>query len=158
MADLTTKTALTVCATVGSRLPDLGIKNGQLIFVQDKHVIAFDFGGVRKFYNHIIELDTEVERSALTDMVSGSFYFVIDTACLWTYRDKWYQLTTPPKEVLFIGTELPALGSNKTLYVDKNKKEISIWDEEKSEYMVVAEKTKEMSTEDIDALFLKIFN
>lgn len=158
MADLTTKTALSVCATVGSRLPDLAIKNGQLIFIQDKHVIAFDFGGVRRFYNQIIEIDTEAERDALSDMVSGAFYFVIDTACLWTYRNKWYQLTTPPKEVLFIGTELPALGSNRTLYVDKLRKEISVWDSDTFEYIVVAEKTKEMSADDIDALFLKIFN
>ena len=158
MADLTTKTALSVCATVGSRLPDLAIKNGQLIFIQDKHVIAFDFGGVRRFYNQIIEIDTEAERDALSDMVSGAFYFVIDTACLWTYRDKWYQLTTPPKEVLFIGTELPALGSNRTLYVDKLRKEISVWDSNTFEYIVVAEKTKEMSADDIDALFLKIYN
>ena len=157
MADLTTKSALTVCATVGNRLPDLAIKNGQLIFVQDKHVIAFDFGGVRRFYNQIIELDTEEERSSLTDMVSGAFYFVIDTACLWTYRDKWYQLTSPPRDVIFIGTELPALGSNKTLYIDKLRKEISVWDDDSSEYIVVAEKTKEMSAGDIDSLFQKIF-
>ena len=42
MADLTTYPVLSVCATVGSKLPDLAIKDGQLIFVQDKHKIAFD--------------------------------------------------------------------------------------------------------------------
>lgn len=155
MADLTTKQVLSVCATVGSRLSDLVIKDGQLIFVQDKHKIALDFGGKRTFYNQIEELATDADRTSMLAPVAGLFYFVIETAVFWTYQDGWIQITTPPKEVVFIGTELPELGSNKTLYVDTAKKEISIWNEDASAYVVVADKTLELTADDINALFNK---
>lgn len=155
MADTTTTPILSVCATVGSRLPDLVIKDGQLIFVQDKHKIALDYKGKRVFYNQIEELATDEERTALLAPVTGYFYFVISTAVLWTYRDGWVQITTPPKEVVFIGTELPELGVDKTLYVDVTNKEISVWDTNTSAYVVVADKTLEMTAEDVDALFQK---
>lgn len=153
MADTITTPILSVCATVGSKLPDLVIKDGQLIFVQDKHKIAMDFNGKRVFYNQIEELATEQGRASLLAPVTGLYYFVIETATLWTYRDGWIQLTTPPKEVIFVGTELPELGVSKTIYVDTTAKEISVWDEGSSAYVVVADKTIAMSIEEIDALF-----
>lgn len=153
MADLTTRTALSVCATTSSRLPDLVIKNGQLIFVQDKHRIAFDFGGKRNFYNQIEELETDYERVTLEEPVSGSYYFVIETAMLWAYQEEWIQLTTSPEEIVFIGTEIPTLGSNRTLYVSKTKKEISVWNEETNSYIVVADKTEVIGESEIDLLF-----
>ena len=155
MADLTTTPVLSVCATVGSKLPDLVIKDGQLIFVRDKHKIALDFGGKRTFYNQIEELATDGARTSLLAPVAGLFYFVIETATLWTYRDGWIQLTTPPKEVVFFGTELPELGVPKTLYVNTIDKEISVWDDNTSSYIVVADKTAELTAEDINALFQK---
>ena len=78
MADTNMKTVLSVCATVGSRLSDLVIKDGQLIFVQDKHKIALDFGGKRVFYNQIEELATESARTSMLAPVAGLFYFVIN--------------------------------------------------------------------------------
>ena len=155
MADLTTKSVLSACATVGSKLPDLPIKDGQLIFVQDKHKIALDFGGKRTFYNQIEELATDGARISMLAPVTGFFYFVIETAVLWTYRNGWVQITTPPREVVFFGTELPELGVPKTLYVDTSRKEISVWDVDAAEYVVVADKTVEMTAADIDALFQK---
>lgn len=154
MADLNLKPVLSVCATKGNRLSDLVIKNGQLIFVQDRHRIAFDFNDKRVFYNQIEEVATEEERRTLTPE-NGLFYFVIDTAVLWRYQDKWIQITTPPKEVVFIGAELPELGTNKTLFIDTVKKEISIWDDDTSAYIVVADKTNEISLADIDAMFIR---
>lgn len=151
MADSAVKTVLSVCATTGSRLSDLVIKDGQLIFVQDKHRIAFDFKGNRVFYNQIEEVATEEERIALTPE-SGIFYFVIDTAVLWRYDNKWVQLTTPPQDVIFIGVELPELGSANTLYVNKNGG-ISIWDIETSGYITVANKSDAISESEIIALF-----
>ena len=155
MADLTTKPVLSVCATVGSKLTDLSIKDGQLIFVKDKHRIALDLGGKRTFYNQIEELATEAIRTSILAPVTGLFYFVVETAVFWTYTDKWVQLTTPPKEVVFFGTELPELGVTRTLYVDTANKEISVWDQSASEYVVVADKTKELTAEDINTLFGK---
>ena len=153
MADLITKTILSVCATTANRLPDLEIKNGQLVFVQDRHKIAFDFGGKRKFYNQIEELATEAERIAILAPVTGSYYFVIDTAVLWTYQNEWVQITTPPEEIVFIGTEMPELGSVKTLYVNKSNKSISVWDTDTNQYIIVADMKEAASESDIDSLF-----
>jgi hypothetical protein len=153
MADLTTTPVLSVCATVGSKLSDLTIKDGQLTFVRDKHRIALDFGGKRTFYNQIEELATEQARVSLLAPVTGLFYFVIETAVLWTYQNGWVQITTPPKEIVFFGTELPELGVTKTLYVDTNRKEISVWDDETNCYIVVADKTMELTAEDVNTLF-----
>lgn len=153
MANTTMRTALSVCATTSSRLPDLAIKNGQLIFIKDKCRIAFDFGGSRKFYNQIAELNTDTERIELVDPVNGSYYFVIETAVLWTYQDKWIQLTTTPEEVVFIGAEIPTLGSANKLYVNKKEKEISVWDNDTNGYIVVSDVAKSISESDIDSLF-----
>lgn len=152
MADTQIKTVLSVCATVSSRVKDLIIKDGQLIFIQDSNKIAFDFGGRRKFYNSIITLESEYERS-ICEPVDGQFFFVIETAVLWTYQSEWIPLTTPPEEVVFIGTELPALGQAKKLYVNKTEKEIAIWDEQDEQYLVVSDKTESISDSEIAMLF-----
>lgn len=152
MADTTTKAILSACATVGSKLSDLAIKNGQLVFVQDKHRIALDFNDKRVFYNQIEELSTETERASMLAPVNGIYYFVIDSAVLWTYQNRWIQITTPPEDVVFIGVELPVMGSNKTLYVDMTGG-ISVWDDAAQEYTVVADKCGSISTADITALF-----
>lgn len=153
MADSAVKNILSVCATTGSRLSDLVIKNGQLIFVQDKHRIALDFNGKRVFYNQIEEVATELERTELAP-ADGVFYFVIDTAVLWRYDGRWIQLTTPPEDVIFIGVELPELGSANTLYVNKTGG-ISVWDNETRGYVVVADKCDSISEVDITALFVE---
>ena len=151
MAD--TKTVLSVIGTVKSRLPDISINDGQLIFIQDVSTIALDLHGKRNFYNQIVELSTDDERQSLLAPVTGSFYFVVETAVLWTYRDQWVQITTPPEEVLFIGTHLPQLGKQHTLYVNPEEKSISIWDVESSTYDVIADKTQAIGADDINALF-----
>ena len=148
----TTRAVLSICATTSSRLKDLVIKNGQLIFIQDLHRIAFDYADKRTFYNHIEEIATEKDRVEMQSPVVGNYYFVIDTAVLWTYRDEWIQLTTSPKEVVYIGTELPELGSSETLYVKKSGG-ISVWDKEKLSYIPVADKNEYVDVLDIDALF-----
>ena len=154
MADTNIRTALSVCATTSSRLPDLAIKNGQLIFIKDKCRIAFDFGDSRKFYNQINELATDSERMAMEEPMDGYYYFVIETAVLWTYQNRWIQLTTSPEEIVFIGAEIPLLGSGNKLYVNKKEKEISVWDNETNGYIVVADTTETISEFDIDLLFV----
>lgn len=152
MADA--KNVLSVIGTVKSRLPDLSIKNGQLIFVQDGNTIALDFNGKRKFYNEIIQIDTEEQREEILAPIQGAFYFVVNTAILWTYQSDWIQITTQPKDVVFIGVELPLLGSEKTLYVNSTNKNISIWNSIKQEYEIVADKTTEITREEITSLFI----
>ena len=149
--------AFTIVATTSDRVKDLVIKNGQLIFVQDKGRVAFDFKGKRVFYNQITELATEYDRSSLSAPANG-YYFVIETAVLWFYQSEWIQITDKPEDIVFIGVELPELGQSKTLYVDKTNKEISVWDDTSNEYVVVADKSDAVEVdsilnEDIDALF-----
>ena len=51
-----TKREFKIVATTSDKIEALGIKDGQLIFVQDKKRIAFDFNGTRVFYDHSDEL------------------------------------------------------------------------------------------------------
>lgn len=145
---------LKVIATSSSRIKDLVIKDGQLIFIRDKGRIALDFKGKRTFYNQITELDTEAERLALASPLYG-YYFVIDTACLWCYRDEWIQVTEKPSEIVFVGVELPQLGQAGKIYADttEGSENVSVWDDEKDKYVVVADKTQEVTEEDILSLF-----
>ena len=72
---------------------------------------------------------------------------------LWTYQNKWIQVTTSPEEVVFFGTEIPELGRANTLYVNKTKKNISVWDEDTNSYIVVGEAVDLVTNEDIDKIF-----
>lgn len=157
MADTKTTTTpvMSLIATKSSRVKDLTIKNGQLIFVQDAQRIAFDFNNNRVFYNQITELSTEGERIALIDPLPG-YYFIIDTAVLWRYQDGWIQITDrPSSEAIFIGVELPELGQAKesVLYINKTAENISVYDSASNDYLVVADRTKEVTDEDINSLF-----
>jgi hypothetical protein len=153
MADATsTKSIMSLIATTSSRIRDLVIKDGQLIFIQDLGRIAFDFKGQRVFYNQIVELNTEAERLALESPLSG-YYFVIDEACLWFYQDEWIQITEKPKDIVFVGVELPELGQANKIYIDTDDREISVWDEETDKYITVSNYTEEVTNEDIESLF-----
>ena len=152
MADTNTKSVMSLIATTSSRIRELVIKDGQLIFIQDLGRIAFDFKGRRVFYNQIVELDTEAERQALENPLGG-YYFVIDSACLWFYKDEWIQITDKPQDIVFIGTELPQLGQQGKLYVDTDDREISVWNEETGKYITVSNYTNEVTNEDIENLF-----
>lgn len=99
MADSTAATVLSAIATVNSKLSELSVKDGQLIFIQDKNTIALDFGGKRRLYKQIEEISTEAERASLLAPVSGCYYYVIETSILWTYRDGWVQITTTPEYI-----------------------------------------------------------
>lgn len=148
------KPILSVIGTVKSRLPDLSIKNGQLIFIQDSQTIALDLNGKRTFYNEIITMDTEEQRQSILAPISGSYYFVIETAVLWTYHTTWIQITTPPEDIVFIGLTLPRLGQSKTLYVNKENCSISVWDDNSQSYQIIADKTQSISEDEISSLFL----
>ena len=154
MADTTTKSIMSLIATTSSRIRDLVIKDGQLIFIQDLGRIAFDFKGKRVFYNQIVELDTEAERLALESPLGG-YYFVIDEACLWFYQNEWVQITDKPKDIVFIGVELPELGQTNKIYANtaEGSENVSVWDEELGRYVVVADKTQEVTDNDILSLF-----
>lgn len=155
MADATsTKSIMSLIATTSSRIRDLVIKDGQLIFIQDLGRIAFDFKGKRVFYNQIVELNTEAERLALESPLGG-YYFVIDEACLWFYQNEWVQITDKPRDIVFIGVELPELGQANKIYANTTEgaESVSIWSDELGRYVVVADKTQEVTDNDILSLF-----
>lgn len=100
MADSTTTTVMSVIATVNSKLANLPVEDGQLIFVQDNQTIALDFGGKRKLYTQIEELATEENRTSLLAPVTGRYYYVMDPPVLWRYQENgWVQITTPPEDL-----------------------------------------------------------
>ena len=148
------RSIMSLVATTSHKIRNLAIKDGQLIFLRDIGRIALDFKGQRVFYNQITELATEAERTQLESPLSG-YYFVIDTACLWFYQDEWIPITGKPEEVIFIGVELPELGQANKVYIDVDDREISVWDKDNNEYVVVANYTMEASSEDIENLFNK---
>lgn len=152
MADIQ-NTILSVVATTASRLPDLSIKNGQLIFVKDSQKIALDLNDKRYFYNQIVVLQTDSERQSLFAPISGLFYFVIDTAVLWHYEQSWIQITTSPNEIIYIGVSFPELGSANALYVDTALNNVSVWDDDTKKYQIVADKAEAISNDDILKLF-----
>lgn len=149
----TIRPILSAIGTVASKLPDLSIKNGQLIFIQDSQKIALDFNDKRVFYNQVVILQKESDREAILSPINELFYFVVDTAVLWMYHNEWVQITSQPENIVFIGTTLPELGSAKTLYVNKEEQNISIWDSESSEYIVVGNTYSPISNNDILSLF-----
>lgn len=114
-------------------------KDGQMCFVEDKGMLSFDFNNKRTFYHSIELVDTEADRSALENPIDGKFYFIRNSGVLWAYTDgMWKQLTHDPKDVFYIGVDFPEVGNPQTLYVDKNKKEMYVWNDDSKEYEVVA--------------------
>lgn len=144
---------ISVIGTVAKRLPDLPISDGQIIFVKDKTKVALDLNGKRTFYNEISTFENDEKRKESSDLIDDHFYFVVDTAVLWFYRNKWIQVTSEPEQVIFFGTEMPELGKTNALYVNKNKKNISVWDDETKSYIVVGEAVDLVTNDDIDKFF-----
>ena len=143
-----------IVVTNANKLPDLEIKNAQLIFIKNLQRIALDFNGERTFYNEIVQLATESERTSLLDPVEGLFYFVIESAVLWTYKATgWIAITSKQDEIIYIGDDLPELGIEKKLYINKTEKNISIWDGENQNYITVSDCTNPIGLEEIANLF-----
>ena len=154
MADVEKQITKFIVVDQASKLSDLAIGHQQIIFIEDKKKIALDFDGKRTFYNHVEVLKTENERNKpKTD--DFRVYFVVGTATIWFYNEKWIRATAPPEEIVFIGTSLPELGSENTLYVNKKIGEegISVWDVETQSYKIIAEKVKAISLSKIGKLF-----
>lgn len=151
MAD-TTKSVLKLVATTSSKVRNLTIENGQLVFIYDIGRIALDYKDKRVFYNQIVELETEAERLALEDPLDG-YYFIIGSGVLWAYKSGWIQITGKPESIEFIDVELPELGQENKLYVNKVECDISVWDDEADTYIKVANYTMDATEEDIINLF-----
>ena len=87
--------------TVESKLNQLGVEDGQLIFVSDTNKICLDFKGVRNAYQQITTLNTDNDRTNMLAPVD-TFYFVKETSVLWRYIDNnWVQVTTKPATTVY---------------------------------------------------------
>lgn len=99
-----TKPIIDVISTTNSKLSNLPIKDGQLIFVHDSKKIALDYKNARTVYEQIQVLEKESNRTELLAPIN-SFYFVVETSILWKYHNgQWIQLTNcvtppPPKNI-----------------------------------------------------------
>lgn len=110
-------------STVDSKLSQLDIQNGQLIFVGDTRKIYLDFNGIRTEYSQIIPLGKESDRLNYLSPITG-FYFVKETAVLWRVEQgEWIQLTEPPREWIVYTTynTLPKQGKLNTLYITETQ-------------------------------------
>jgi hypothetical protein len=110
-------------STVDSKLSQLQIENGQLIFVNDTRRIYLDFNGIRTEYSQVILLAKEEDRVGYLTPINA-FYFVNETKIFWRYEHgEWVQLTSPPKEtVVFINySDLPSNGETNVLYITETQ-------------------------------------
>lgn len=148
----TTKSVLKLVATTSSKIRNLPIESGQLVFLYDVGRIAFDYKDARVFYNQIVELETENDRLSLENPLDG-YYFVVENGRLWAYKNGWISIAEKSEAVEFIDVELPELGQEDKLYVNKAEQNISVWDNETSQYICVANHIIDATDEDIDELF-----
>ena len=121
--------------TVQSKLADLPVKNGQLIFASDTNRICLDFKDKRVIYEQIVTLETDEERSSML-APSDLFYFVKDTSILWRYTGgQWVQLTTNPAIHIQYGdstSDFPVVGKEFVLYISNDN--IYRWDDTSTSY------------------------
>lgn len=141
----------TIIGTTSDKLVDVEIKNNQIIYIEDKNIVAFDIGKTRKFLNQIVIFNTDDERENYISAYDTVFGFVKNTAVLWCYiNNEWVQITNSPENIIFIGDVLPELGVEDKIYVNRSKHNISIWSKEDEKYICVGEETSSISIQDID--------
>ena len=141
----------TIIGTTSDKLVDVEIKNNQIIYIEDKNIVAFDIGKTRKFLNQIVIFNTDDERENYISAYDTVFGFVKNTAVLWCYiNNEWIQITNSPENIIFIGDVLPELGVEDKIYVNRSKHNISIWSKKNKKYICVGEETSSISIQDID--------
>lgn len=131
-------TPLAVKTILTDNLDDVEKKDGQLIFVRDQHQIALDYNNTRTLYSGVIELYSDYARLTLENPIVGATYFVTSTNIWWLYRKSgWQKLTVSSSDVISIVTEYPVYGDPKLLYVNKMTREVAVWDNALSTYLIV---------------------
>ena len=128
-------------STTGSRLAQLPVSDGNLIFVRDTRRIYLDMNGNRIGYTDITVLDKETDRTAILAPVEG-FYYVEETDIFWRYKGGWKQITPANISPLFFGDydSFPPTGKDNTLYISDDA--TYKWDSLTSTYICIANKTE----------------
>lgn len=129
--------------TKSERLPQLPVRDGNLIFVSDAGKVALDFNGSRLYYNTIASFGTDEQRLAYKNPPNG-YYYVEDTGVLWCAKDYQWQQITPDNldQIVFGATveDFPKEGKSKLLYVADDG--IYRWDFVEKCYLMSANLTK----------------
>lgn len=126
--------------TTDSKLKDLGIVDGQIIFTSDTQTVYLDMKNKRHCYSTIQVFATDADRLKVLAPVEG-YYFVENTNVLWRYKNIWKQVTPSNLEpILFFDNELqlPAVGVENVLYCTNG----AIYTWKQSSYSMVANRTE----------------
>ena len=127
--------------TLQSKLSQLPVSDGNLIFVTDTHTIYLDINGTRLGYTDITVLSQETDRTSILAPVEG-FYYVEETDIFWRYKGGWKQITPDNLNPLFFGAseDFPPTGKDNVLYISDDA--TYKWDSLTSQYICIANKTE----------------
>lgn len=131
-----------VCSTVASKLNQLQVADGQLIFVKDTKKIFLDMNGLRLGYDAVQVFSTDEERLQVLAPVEG-FYYVEATGVMWRYYQEWKQLTPSNLSPIFISDkeeDFPPEGNPVILYTTNNA--TYKWDALLKQYIMISNKTE----------------
>lgn len=127
--------------TTQSKLAQLPVSDGNLIFVTDTKKMYLDINGNRLGYQDIQVLPTETDRTSILAPIEG-FYYVEETNILWRYKEGWKKVTPDNLSPLFFGAyeDFPPVGNSNVLYISDDA--TYKWDSLTSTYICVSNKTE----------------
>ena len=129
--------------TSASKVSEIEISKGNLIFVEDERTIYLDNDNERVAYQQIMYLQNDEQRVAMTSNLVTGFYFVLSTNILWRLDSNkhWIQITETPEQLIVYGTletfERP--GRRGLLYMTDQK--LYHWDPDSASYVNYCEAT-----------------
>lgn len=127
--------------TTQSKLAQLPVSDGNLVFVTDTKKMYLDINGNRLGYQDIQVLPTETDRTSILAPIEG-FYYVEETNILWRYKEGWKKVTPDNLSPLFFGAyeDFPPTGNSNVLYISDDA--TYKWDSLTSTYICVSNKTE----------------
>lgn len=127
--------------TTQSKLAQLPVSDGNLIFVTDTKKMYLDINGNRLGYQDIQVLSTETDRTSILAPIEG-FYYIEETNILWRYKEGWKKVTPDNLSPLFFGAyeDFPPTGNSNVLYISDDA--TYKWDSLTSTYICVSNKTE----------------
>lgn len=127
--------------TTQSKLAQLPVSDGNLIFVTDTKKMYLDINGNRLGYQDIQVLPTETDRTSILAPIEG-FYYVEETNILWRYKEGWKKVTPDNLSPLFFGAyeDFSPTGKSNVLYISDDA--TYKWDSLTSTYICVSNKTE----------------
>lgn len=122
--------------TTSSKVNEINVEVGNLIFCEDTRRIALDGENGRVFYDQIMCLPNDSMRISMIRSLVDGFYFSLDTNILWRLDNlTWIQITDKPDSQLVYGTlaTFPRPGKVGVIYYSDNH--IYHWDADSEMYL-----------------------